>query len=419
MKGFLLGQAIALLHVSGGSVALASGKEYGNNETGFGAVRPRCISLRSGCVQNNEEPEVSNGARPRRLQVIDSCELWECGAGYANITGECLNISGRRLFSDDRTDDDFLSDDEYTVDDDDYTSEIPSCSQAVCCERVNTPGPIPEPTAPTPLPTSTTPTPSPTPTPSSTLPQAPTPALTPVPTPAPTPSSARTCSNGLEGIDANGVVCCPLACGQCGGTGCNTSGAAFGLDGSSCCGGGVKASDEYCDETNEAPCIIGSRPTPSPTSANTCSNGLEGIDGNGVVCCPLGCGQCGGTGCNTSGAAAGLDGSSCCGGSIKASGKYCDETNDAPCIIGSSPAPSPTPSETCSNGVEGIDGNGVVCCPLGCGQCGGAGCTTSGAAAGLGADSCCGGSIKASDEYCDETNEAPCIIGSRPTSGSI
>ncbi|CAN0074726.1 unnamed protein product [Ectocarpus sp. 8 AP-2014] len=144
------------------------------------------------------------------------------------------------------------------------------------------------------------------------LPQAPTPALTPVPvpTPAPTPSSAHTCSNGLEGIDANGVVCCPLACGQCGGTGCNTSGAAAGLDGSSCCGGGVKASDEYCDETNEAPCIIGSRPTPG----ETCSNGLEGIDGNGVVCCPLGCGLCGGTGCTTSGAAAGLGAESCCGG---------------------------------------------------------------------------------------------------------
>ncbi|CAM9790785.1 unnamed protein product, partial [Ectocarpus fasciculatus] len=271
--------------------------------------------------------------------------------------------------------------------------------------------------APTPAPTPT-PTPASTPTPTPTLPQAPTPALTPAPTPAPTPTSVNTCSNGLEGIDANGVVCCPLACGQCGGAGCTTSGAAAGLDSSSCCGGGVKARDEYCDETNEAPCIIGSRPTPSPTSANTCSNGLEGIDANGVVCCPVGCGQCGGTGCNTSGAAAGLGAESCCGNGVKASDEYCDETNEAPCIIGSRPTPSPTLSETCSNGLEGIDGNGVVCCPLGCGQCGGTGCNTSGAAAGLGADSCCGGSIKASDEYCDETNEAPCIIGSRPTLGS-
>ncbi|CAM9967440.1 unnamed protein product [Ectocarpus sp. 12 AP-2014] len=68
--------------------------------------------------------------------------------------------------------------------------------------------------------------------------------------------------------------------------------------------------------------------------------------------------------------------------------------------------------ETCSNGLQGIDGNGVVCCPLECNQCGGTGCTTSGSAAGLGSESCCGGAIKASGEYCDDTNEAPCIIGS-------
>ncbi|CBJ33670.1 Unsaturated glucuronyl hydrolase, family GH88 [Ectocarpus siliculosus] len=69
---------------------------------------------------------------------------------------------------------------------------------------------------------------------------------------------------------------------------------------------------------------------------------------------------------------------------------------------------------TCSNGVEGIDGNGVVCCPLECNECGGTGCTNSGRAAGLGSESCCGGGVKASGMYCDETNEAPCIIGSRP-----
>ncbi|CAM9533530.1 unnamed protein product [Ectocarpus sp. 12 AP-2014] len=71
-------------------------------------------------------------------------------------------------------------------------------------------------------------------------------------------------------------------------------------------------------------------------------------------------------------------------------------------------------TETCSNGLEGIDGSGGVCCPLGCGQCGGKGCSKSGSANGLGGDSCCSGGIMASDEYCDETNEAPCIIGSRP-----
>ncbi|CAM9373608.1 unnamed protein product [Scytosiphon promiscuus] len=213
---------------------------------------------------------------------------------------------------------------------------------------------------------------------------------------------AETCSNGLEGIDGNGVVCCPLECGQCGGGGCVSSGKAYGLGSDSCCGGGVKARDEYCDETGEAPCIIGSR----PKSAQTCSNGLEGIDGNGVVCCPLECGQCGGSGCVTSGKDSGLGSDSCCGGGVKARDEYCDETGEAPCIIGS----RPESAGTCSNGLEGIDGNGVVCCPLECGQCGGDGCSVSGKEYGLGSDSCCGGAIKASGRHCDDTKSAPCII---------
>lgn len=37
------------------------------------------------------------------------------------------------------------------------------------------------------------------------------------------------CSNGIAGIDANGVVCCPLACNKCAGAGCTTFGAEAGL----------------------------------------------------------------------------------------------------------------------------------------------------------------------------------------------
>ncbi|CAM9625033.1 unnamed protein product [Ectocarpus sp. 8 AP-2014] len=70
---------------------------------------------------------------------------------------------------------------------------------------------------------------------------------------------------------------------------------------------------------------------------------------------------------------------------------------------------------TCSNGLEGIDGpNGGVCCPLECGLCGGVGCSQFGSASVLGSESCCVTGIKAGDVYCDETNEAPCTIGSRP-----
>ncbi|CAN0056993.1 unnamed protein product [Pylaiella littoralis] len=158
----------------------------------------------------------------------------------------------------------------------------------------------------------------------------------------PTSATSETCSNGIEGIDGNGVVCCPVGCGQCGGNGCGTSGAANGLDGDSCCGGGIKASGVMCSDSGSAPCIIDDEETSTPTE--TCSNGIEGIDGNGVVCCPLGCGQCGGTGCGSSGKANGLDGDSCCGGGIKDSGILCSDSGSAPCIIDEDSVSPTTPS---------------------------------------------------------------------------
>ncbi|CAN0438128.1 unnamed protein product, partial [Ectocarpus fasciculatus] len=209
-----------------------------------------------------------------------------------------------------------------------------------------------------------------------------------------------TCKDGIEGIDDNGVVCCPLGCGQCGGTGCSTAGADNGLTSGSCCGGGVKNSGNYCDDTGVAPCIYGN-------DVGTCKDGIEGLDGNGVVCCPLGCGQCGGTGCSTAGADNGLASDSCCGGGVKSTGNYCDDTGVAPCIYGSAPDDD---ESTCSNGLEGIDHKGEVCCPVRCGQCGGSGCSSSGAEYGLGEESCCSSGVNDSGRYCDDTNEAPCII---------
>ncbi|CAN0292541.1 unnamed protein product, partial [Ectocarpus fasciculatus] len=164
----------------------------------------------------------------------------------------------------------------------------------------------------------------------------------------------------------------------------------------------------------------------------SCKDGIEGIDGNGVVCCPLGCGQCGGTGCSTAaGADNGLASDSCCGGGVKNSGNYCDDTGVAPCIYGSAPDDDDDDGDddgdddsgeggdseeddddesTCSNGLEGIDHKGEVCCPVRCGQCGGSGCSASGAEYGLGEESCCSSGVNDSVRYCDDTNEAPCII---------
>ena len=62
----------------------------------------------------------------------------------------------------------------------------------------------------------------------------------------------QTCSNGIVGFDANGVVCCPLTCGGCAGTGCNSMPGGS----SQCCGGGIKASGILCSASGEAPCII-------------------------------------------------------------------------------------------------------------------------------------------------------------------
>ncbi len=75
-------------------------------------------------------------------------------------------------------------------------------------------------------------------------------------------------------------------------------------------------------------------------------------------------------------------------------------------------------AQTCPGDIPGISGNDVICCPIGCNQCGGDGCSTSGAKAGLGWDECCGAGVKKSGKYCDDTGEAPCIVGG-PSSGAV
>ncbi|CAM9219746.1 unnamed protein product [Scytosiphon promiscuus] len=170
-----------------------------------------------------------------------------------------------------------------------------------------------------------------------------------------------------------------------------------------------------------------------PGDVSRCSNGMEGIDGNGVLCCPIGCQQCGGAGCTSSGAAAGLGGDSCCRQGVIASGVLCRESGSAPCIIEEGSAASPedmiqrqpttqaqaAATQTCSNGIEGIDGNGVVCCPIGCTQCGGADCALLGAATDLGSESCCLEDITASGILCSESGSAPCIIDSGALTGPV
>lgn len=68
----------------------------------------------------------------------------------------------------------------------------------------------------------------------------------------------------------------------------------------------------------------------------TCANDLPGYDGsndNGDVCCPLGCGSCGGPGCVRFGSEEGLDRFSCCINGILGSQLDCSETGEAPCVV--------------------------------------------------------------------------------------
>lgn len=184
--------------------------------------------------------------------------------------------------------------------------------------------------------------------------------------PGPWPSKDL-CMDGT-GIQS-GDVCCPIECGQCGGTGCSE------LEGGedSCCTSSVLSSGVSC-EISGPPCIL---------SVSQCSDGIQ----NGEACCPLSCGSCGGGGCGL------LEGGpdECCVSNILDSGVTCDEKGP-PCII---------PSPHCSDGIQ----NGDVCCPLSCGRCAGTGC---GQLDG-GADNCCGSKILDSGIFCDVAGP-PCIV---------
>ncbi|CAM9298684.1 unnamed protein product [Ectocarpus sp. 8 AP-2014] len=154
---------------------------------------------------------------------------------------------------------------------------------------------------------------------------------------------------------------------------------------------------------NPAPTTAAANATAAPSSASTeefvatCSNGVPGVEnGGGTVCCPILCGDfCGGSGCGE------VDETNCCASTIFELHGDCFFVEEAPCFIsGVEPA-------TCSNDVVGVeDEMGTVCCPIECGDaCGGEECV-------INALECCSSSIIDADVYCDESDEAPCIIGS-------
>ncbi|CAM9578133.1 unnamed protein product, partial [Ectocarpus sp. 12 AP-2014] len=82
---------------------------------------------------------------------------------------------------------------------------------------------------------------------------------------------------------------------------------------------------------------------PTAPTEPTCSTGIPGIESSdGMVCCPVGCTMCGGSGCSTVGMPD-YGAESCCSSDVLSTGASCSETEEAPCVLVDVPAPTPSP----------------------------------------------------------------------------
>ncbi|CAN0057819.1 unnamed protein product [Scytosiphon promiscuus] len=145
-----------------------------------------------------------------------------------------------------------------------------------------------------------------------------------------------------------------------------------------------------------------------------CTNGLAGVQSD-EVCCLEECGICGGVGCSQRpGGPLG-----CCMTELRDIDTSCSDSGAAPCIIDDYAGDYSYALESwgddeyggmmwCSSGIPGImSDKGEACCPIGCGQCGGPGCSSAGAPD-YDAFDCCVTEIMDLGESCAATGEAPC-----------
>ncbi|CAN0475110.1 unnamed protein product, partial [Ectocarpus sp. 12 AP-2014] len=226
-----------------------------------------------------------------------------------------------------------------------------------------------------------------------------------------------------------------LACGECGGKGCSKN-KPDGLTGDDCCVSDIlEHQQQRCSAPGAtAPCVIEGptrkEVTTTPTPKKPVTGGRRcGIDGppgivggndDGSVCCPLACGECGGKGCSKN-KPDGLTGDDCCVSGILEHQQRCSDPGaTAPCIIDDETKPTPEPrptsgDETCGMythiaGIVGMSSKGIVCCPLGCGKCGGRNCSKN-KPDGLTGDDCCISGVLDHQPHCSEPGcTAPCII---------
>ena len=130
------------------------------------------------------------------------------------------------------------------------------------------------------------------------------------------------CAFGIR----NGSVCCAVACGACGGTGCSKR-----PEGRQhCCTPPIVQRGRPCSGPADVACMLteagsGARPDRS------CYLGVR--DPRGTVCCPATCGTCRDSGCLRK-----TGGRHCCPARLRQNGRLCDDPNDSACVVSDRPS---------------------------------------------------------------------------------
>ncbi|CAM9604115.1 unnamed protein product, partial [Ectocarpus sp. 12 AP-2014] len=258
-----------------------------------------------------------------------------------------------------------------------------------------------------------------------------TPTAEPLMAPTAEPVSEPTgdvCSNGIPGIQS-GDSCCLAECGACGGSGCGEFGGGLGED--NCCAVRIEEYGELCSVALAAPCYVDDGSAPPPTPATT-EMPVAMPTERPATPAPVDAPTPAPVDPPTPGPVDTPTPSPVDPPTPAPVDPLTPAPVDAPTpapVDTPTPAPvdaPPAPSEmpvmaptdevvVCSTGIRGIESSdGAVCCPLGCTQCGGEGCSTVGLPE-YGAESCCGSDVLSAGVSCSVSEEAPCALDETPT----
>ncbi|CAN0452723.1 unnamed protein product, partial [Ectocarpus sp. 12 AP-2014] len=196
------------------------------------------------------------------------------------------------------------------------------------------------------------------------------------------PSQVATC-NGIQGTGKNADICCASECVcTCGGTSAENTG-------KECFLTEIRATPPDWCTGEEDPSEACALPPTDPVDATPCGVTDGVLSDDGFLCCPAGCGTCGGLTCSSVPMSWVMPGDTplsvdpsvpdgatsadyCCSDIFETTETVCGAGVEAPCRM---PQELETKVDTCGvKGIEGLAGPANTCCPLGCAICVGIGC---------------------------------------------